>query len=527
MIYIIQIVKNRKKSNFLKYIVEKNMYVVILLSFICVVLYSYTLKGEFLHMDDLDGVIKHPSVQDISLSLRELGLKNLVNAFLLKSFGDNPIPFHLVNIFLHVTNSVMLFFITKLLFNRKIAYLSSLLFLVHPANTEVVSWISGSIYLYQTLFWLTAIYFFIYYRKSGKLTLLMFSVLTYILYFVFVRGVWGLVFPLVILVLDYFVLNKKYSIKRAYPVLSFVAVTVVYLAVSFSKAYSLRSDDLEFYYVGLTAENRAISMLRAVDKSMKLFVAPYKLNILFGNFDKSALSFLGLLVSVCFLSYVLYYFYKRNKVYFGLLLIIYVAVLPIFSPISIGLGYAERYFYFSTAFFSIFAVSFLLELQKKKGFKDLLLPIFVLIFVLFSFRTFIRTLDWKDDETIWRAALAAEQKNNYKAYLELGNVYYRNNDLREALVHYEKALEIRPQYPEVLHNVGLTYLKAGQLNNAKVFMQRSLQLNPRLHESYYRLGQIFSYEGNIEQAKLFFIKTLEIRPDFTPAQDELAKLPIN
>jgi len=515
------------KRSLIETILEKNIYVIIFLTVIGLSLYSFTLRGEFLHMDDLDGVVNHQSVQNLSLAVRKLVLKNIVNSVLLRQFGANPFPFHLVNIFLHIANSVLLFFIVKLLFNKKVAFLSSLLFLVHPASSEAVSWISGSIYLYQALFWLITIYLFILWRKSDRSLYIIGSVLLYILYFVLVRSVWGLVLPLVLLTLDYFILNRKYSIKKFCPLISFALITFVYIAVSFTNLYSMRSDDLEYYYVGLTSENRVVSMFRAVDKSMKLFVAPYKLNILFGNFDRSALGYLGLLVSAVILLYFLYYFHKKNRVYFGLLIITYIAVLPIFSPISIGLGYAERYFYFSSAFFSILAISLLLDLQKRRGIKELLLPVFVLIFVLLSFRTFIRTLDWKNDETIWRSALAVEHTNNYKAYLELGNVYYRDNDLREALIHYEKALEIRPQYPEVLHNVGLTYLKAGQLNNAKAFMQKSLQLNPKLHESYYRLGQIFAYEGNLDQARAFFLKTLQLKPNFLPAQDELSKLPGN
>jgi len=478
-------------------------------------------------MDDLDGIVNRLSVQNLNIAVRKLVLKNIVNAVLLRQFGANPLPFHLANIILHVGNSVLLFFIVKLLFNRKLAFLSSLLFLIHPASSEAVSWISGSIYLYQAFFWFVTIYLFILWRKSGKPLFFAASVMTYILYFIFIRSVWGLVLPFVILNLDYFILNKKYTIRKFYPLIAFFLVTLAYMAVSFTNLYSMRSDDLEYYYVGLSSENRVVSMFRAVDKSTKLFIAPYKLNILFGNFDRSALGYLGLLISSCILLCILYYFHKKNRVYFGLLLMIYVAVLPIFSPISIGLGYAERYFYFSSAFFSILAISLLLDLQKKKSIKEMLVPILILLFILFSFRTFIRTLDWKSDETIWRAALASEQKNNYKAHLELGNVYYRNNDLRGALIHYEKALEIRPKYPEVLHNVGLTYLKAGQLNNAKVFMQKSLQLNPKLHESYYRLGQIFAYEGNFEKARTFFLQTLQLSPDFIPAQNELAKLPTN
>ena len=151
-------------------------------------------------------------------------------------------------------------------------------------------------------------------------------------------------------------------------------------------------------------------------------------------------------------------------------------------------------------------------------------PVVIMTLFLFSLRTFIRTFDWKNDETLWRASLYSNEKNNYKDYNEIGNVYYRDGNLREALVYYEKALKIRPLYPEVLHNVGLTFLRSGQLENAKIYFQRSLQVNPNMYESYYRLGQIYGYEGDSQKAKELYMYTLQLKPNFSPAIEELNKV---
>jgi len=230
-----------------------------------------------------------------------------------------------------------------------------------------------------------------------------------------------------------------------------------------------------------------------------------------------------LLSAAVLLGYLLYYFYKKDKKYFAILTCIYISVLPLFSPISIGLGYAERYFYFGTIFFSILAVKLVFDLEKKTKKKNLALIIFSLIIPLFMFRTMIRSLDWRSDKTLWIAAQKASP-DNYEVYNELGNVYYREDNLQEALVNYDKALRIRPQYPEVFHNAGLVYIKAGQLDNAKRMLAQSLKLNPNLYESYYRLGQVAAYEGEIQKAVIYFNECLRLRPDFVQAQTELAKI---
>lgn len=509
---------------FIKYLKRNNIVFLILIALVGLLLYSYSLSGEFLHMDDVEGVLKNPQVLDIGIAFKELFLKSIINSVIYQTFQDNPLPYHLASVLLHIINAFLVFLISKKLFKKEVAMLASLLFTIHPANTEVVSWISGSVYLYRALFWLSTIYLFILFRKNKNKLYLAASILMYLLYFIFVGGVWGVVLPFVLLTLDYFVINKKYQKKKIFVIIPFIFIALGYFTIGFFRDYTIRTEDLEFYNVGLTAENRVVSILRAIDRSIRLFVFPYKLDILFGNFRRDALGYLGLIISFSVLVYVLYKLYKKSKVQFGLMASVYVAVLPIFSPVSIGLGYADRYFYFSTALFSLFAASFLLDWRSRIKKKELFVPILVFILLILSLRTFLRTLDWKNDETIWRASLAVNSENNYKAYNELGNVYYRNDQLREALMQYEKALEIRPVYPEVIHNVGLTYLKAGQLNNAKAFMQRSLELNPKMYQSYYRLGQIFRYEGNTELAKQYFMRTLEIKPDYIPAQIELHNL---
>lgn len=475
-------------------------------------------------MDDVEGILKNPNVVDVSVAISSLHLKSIVYSLIYQEFGDYPLPYHLVSIFLHVVNTTLVFFLIKILLNRKTAVLSSLLFLVHPANSEAVSWLSGSVYLYQALFWLVSIYAFVLFRRTKNIAFLVFSILLYIAYFIFVGGVWGVVLPFVILSLDLFVINKKYDLKSVLPVIAFFIVTLIYLILNFTRQYELRSEDLENYYVGLTAENRVVSMMRAVDRSAKLFLVPYRLDILFGNFSRSAINYLGLLAITGMVIYLFYYFYNKDRSLFGLLACVYLSVLPIFSPVSIGLGFAERYFYFSSVFFCTLFISWILTSHKKLGVSKVFVPILIFVLILFSFRTFIRTLDWKDDETIWRASLAVNSNNNYKAYNELGNIYYRNDELREALINYQKALEIRPLYPEVLHNVGLVYIKAGQLDNAKLFMQRSLELNPTMYQSYYRLGQIYAYEGKTDVARNYILKALEIKPDHTPSRNELDKL---
>ncbi len=474
-------------------------------------------------MDDAAGVLNNPYVDNFSQALESKSIKNIVNSKLKSTFGENPIPFHAVSIMLHFLDTVLVFLIFKLIFDRKTTFIAALLFLVHPANSEAVSWISGSVYLYQALFWLLSMYFYVLFRKKDSKLALAASYLFIFGYVFTITSAWIAVFPLTMTVLDIFVFSKKFEPKKLLTLIPFYLALVYYLVFNFSNAIEYRTTDLENYYVGTTPQSRVVSVLRVVYNSFGLYILPYKLNVLFGAYKMGPINMLLLLSAAVLLGYLLYYFYKKDKRYFAILACIYISVLPLFSPISIGLGYAERYFYFGTIFFSILAVKLVLDLEKKKKKKNLALIIFFLIIPLFMFRTMIRTLDWRSDKTLWTAAQKATP-DSYEVYNELGNVYYRENNLQEALVNYDKALKIRPQYPEVFHNAGLVYIKAGQLENAKRMFAQSLQLNPNLYESYYRLGQVAAYEGETQKAVIYLNECLRLRPDFVPAQTELAKI---
>ena len=67
----------------------------------------------------------------------------LFSAFELRVFGDDPRPYHLVNVLIHGLNAtllVMLFLTSGL--SLGLAFSGGLLFLVHPANVEAVAWVS-------------------------------------------------------------------------------------------------------------------------------------------------------------------------------------------------------------------------------------------------------------------------------------------------------------------------------------------------------------------------------------------------
>ena len=93
-------------------------------------------------------------------------------------FGYNPFWFHAGSVLVHMCNVILCYsLITRLLFQVtqfeektviRIAFLTALLFAVHPFLVEAVAWVSASKVVLYALFYLIALHFYLTYINKGK-----------------------------------------------------------------------------------------------------------------------------------------------------------------------------------------------------------------------------------------------------------------------------------------------------------------------------------------------------------------------
>lgn len=136
------------------------------------ILYFPALSGEFV-FDDLTlplaaGPGNHPLAGWFSANRPILVLSYGLNGILL---GDRPLSYHLVNLSIHAFNTCLVFLVLSRLLalagwmeKRRViaASIGSLVFLIHPLQTESVSYISGRSESLASLFLLLAYVVFLY-----------------------------------------------------------------------------------------------------------------------------------------------------------------------------------------------------------------------------------------------------------------------------------------------------------------------------------------------------------------------------
>ena len=142
-------------------------------------------------------------------------LTPLSYAINLKIHGLNEFGFHMTNILLHCGCSLMLFVVLRRMFgNTLLAGLSAIIFAVHPASTESVSWIAQRSGLLSLLFFLLAIRLHqaAIYNIPRRNRMLAWTVLMYACS-AFSKEM-GITLPAVLLAHDMLLVNKSRRLSR-------------------------------------------------------------------------------------------------------------------------------------------------------------------------------------------------------------------------------------------------------------------------------------------------------------------------
>jgi len=90
------------------------------------------------------------------------------------------------------------------------------------------------------------------------------------------------------------------------------------------------------------------------------------------------------------------------------------------------------------------------------------------------------------------------------------------------MAHYQKALEINPNYIDDAHyNLGILLAETGRIDEAMAHYQKALELNPNHADAHNNLGILLVKMGRTDEAITHFRKVLEINPDAIGALQNL------
>ena len=116
------------------------------------------------------------------------------------------------------------------------------------------------------------------------------------------------------------------------------------------------------------------------------------------------------------------------------------------------------------------------------------------------------------------------------AHNEIGYIYLKKKDSTNALLWFNKSIEINSRYPKPRVNKALTYIMAKDLDKALESLNEFIDELPGWPEAYYQRGNIFDYMGENKKAfkdyktALYYNQKLNILPKFLVKKLEKYKL---
>jgi TolA-binding protein len=95
---------------------------------------------------------------------------------------------------------------------------------------------------------------------------------------------------------------------------------------------------------------------------------------------------------------------------------------------------------------------------------------------------------------------------------EKGNDAARKRDFAEAVKHYQKAVEIYPQFAAAENNLGFICLQTQDYACAREALEKAVSIDPHLARALLNLGRLKSIEKNFGEAESLFQRTLALEP---------------
>ncbi|HLC28982.1 MAG TPA: tetratricopeptide repeat protein [Dehalococcoidia bacterium] len=116
--------------------------------------------------------------------------------------------------------------------------------------------------------------------------------------------------------------------------------------------------------------------------------------------------------------------------------------------------------------------------------------------------------------------------NGYRAayHYNRGTTAHRAGSLLLAEAHLREAINLWPNSPEALHNLGIVLLAQERYQEAVEAHERALSQRPRFPEAVNTYGITLAKSGRIEDAAAAFRESLRQKPHYVKAQENLDRI---
>jgi tetratricopeptide (TPR) repeat protein len=118
--------------------------------------------------------------------------------------------------------------------------------------------------------------------------------------------------------------------------------------------------------------------------------------------------------------------------------------------------------------------------------------------------------------------LVAAYPNDERAQLNLGNYYFAQQDIGQAIEHYKKATAMAPDYSPAYNILGYAYRQQHDYANAELAFKKYVELIPNDPNPYDSYAELLLKMGRFDDSITQYNKALSIDPHFVPSHFGIA-----
>jgi Tfp pilus assembly protein PilF len=133
----------------------------------------------------------------------------------------------------------------------------------------------------------------------------------------------------------------------------------------------------------------------------------------------------------------------------------------------------------------------------------------------------VRNQDYRSELSIWTDTVRKRPANAI-AHYNLGVTFLRTGDREHALAEFETAIRLDPGYAIARTNLASLRLEQGDVAAAIAEYRRALELKPDLIEAHANLGYLLNQTGQPEAAIREYAVALRLQPDSGEIENNLA-----
>jgi Tfp pilus assembly protein PilF len=543
--------------------VESNAFPVFVFLLVGVAIYSNTLHSPFV-FDDGPSITRNPTIKSMeNFFVNSTGYDKYPTRFIgYLTFALNyalgasdPFGYHIVNLTVHIVNSLLVYFFVLITFctpfmkkssseatARVVSLISGMFFLVHPVQTEAVTFVVQRLTSLTTTFFLLSGFYYVKTRlllndrqnhpKNKYLLYYSFSFLFCVL--AMKTKEISFTLPVVLIIYEGFFFDGPYR-SRAFFLLPFlftlliIPLSLIDVRAPFGKVVSDISAATRVQ-TDISRWDYFLTQLSVFVTYIRLLLFPIHQNLDYDYPIYRSLFHPRVLLCASFFLFLfgisLWLYLRSRRTASAMLRVSSFGIIWFFVTLSIESSlvpivdviFEHRIYLPSIGVFISFAVA--TSVISRKWNRNVWIGTLVLIMTIFSVATYKRNMIWRDDLLLWSDNV---KKSPAKArpHYNLGNSYLIRGMTDKAIQELKDAIQIDPAYADAYLNLGVAYASIGEEGKAMAALHKAIQFKPDDSESHYNLGLLYSNKGLGYLAIEHYKKALSLNPASVNARNNL------